>query len=105
MLEDTQHDPSLGTPDTFVAGTRLAWTLLWALLMGEWQLHQRKPSPLKKHGRTWRISLHVGVDEGTDQVVTQIVDVQTSDRCMPKQVAQQYEPILRVVWVAAHQSG
>ena len=62
----------------------LAWTLLWALLMGE-QLHQRKPSPLKKHGRP-AISLF---RRGLDQL-TQIIH-QTREQ--PK-LAQQYEPIL-----------
>ena len=62
----------------------LAWTLMWALLVGQ-QLHQRKPIPLKKHGRK-AISLF---RKGLDQL-TQIIH-QTSQQ--PKR-ARQYQPIL-----------
>ena len=62
----------------------LAWTLLWALLMGE-QLHQRKPSPLKKHGRPAISLFRRGLDQLT-QIIHQV-------REQPKH-AQQYEPIL-----------
>ena len=62
----------------------LAWTLLWALLVGQ-QLQQRKPIPIKKHGRK-AISLF---RRGLDQL-TQIIH-QTRDQ--PKLVLQ-YEPIL-----------
>ncbi len=62
----------------------LAWTLLWALLVGE-HLHQRKPIPRKKHGRP-AISLF---RRGLDQL-TQIIH---QAREQPKHV-QQYEPIL-----------
>ena len=61
----------------------LAWTLLWALLMGE-QLQQSKPSPIKKHGRK-AISLF---RRGLDQL-TQIIHQGPK----PKQ-DQQYQPIL-----------
>ena len=47
----------------------LAWTLLWALLMGE-QLHQRKPSPLKKHGRPAISLFRRGLDQLT-QIIHQ----------------------------------
>lgn len=62
----------------------LAWTLLWALLMGE-QLQQRKPIPIKKHGRK-AISLF---RRGLDQL-TQIIH---QARQQPK-FARQYEPFL-----------
>ena len=62
----------------------LAWTLLWALLMGE-QLHQRKPSPLKKHGRPAISLFRRGLDQLT-QIIHQV-------REQPKH-AQQYQPIL-----------
>ena len=61
----------------------LAWTLLWALLMGE-QLQQSKPIPIKKHGRK-AISLF---RRGLDQL-TQIIHQGPK----PKQ-DQQYQPIL-----------
>ena len=62
----------------------LAWTLLWALLMGE-QLLQRKPIPLKKHGRK-AISLF---RRGLDQL-TQIIH---QPRDQPN-IARQYQPML-----------
>ena len=62
----------------------LAWTLLWALLMGE-QLQQSKPIPIKKHGRK-AISLF---RRGLDQL-TQII---IQEPKQPKQ-NQQYQPSL-----------
>ena len=62
----------------------LAWTMLWALLVGR-QLQQRKPIPIKKHGRK-AISLF---RRGLDQL-TQLIH---QAREQPKH-ARQYEPIL-----------
>ncbi len=62
----------------------LAWTLLWALLVGQ-QLHQRKPIPIKKHGRRAISLFRRGVDQLT-QIIHQARD-------QPK-INRQYEPIL-----------
>ena len=62
----------------------LAWTLLWALLVGQ-QGHQRKPIPTKKHGRRAQSLFRRGLDQ-----LTQIIH-QTRDQ--PK-IARQYQPIL-----------
>ncbi|MCY4433140.1 MAG: IS4 family transposase [bacterium] len=62
----------------------LAWTMLWALLVGQ-QLQQRKPIPIKKHGRK-AISLF---RRGLDQL-TQIIH-QARDQ---PEIARQYQSIL-----------
>ena len=62
----------------------LAWTLLWALLVGQ-QWHQRKPIPIKKHGRKAISLFRTGLDQ-----LTQIIH-QTREQ--PK-LARQYQPIL-----------
>ena len=62
----------------------LAWTLLWALLMGE-QLQQRKPIPIKKHGRRAISLFRRGLDQLT-QIIHQARD-------QPK-IARQYQPVL-----------
>ena len=62
----------------------LAWTLLWALLVGQ-QLQQRKPIPIKKHGRKAQSLFRRGLDQ-----LTQIIH-QTRDQ--PK-IARQYQHIL-----------
>ena len=62
----------------------LAWTLLWALLVGE-QLHHTKPIPIKKHGRRAISLFRRGLDQLT-QIIHQARD-------QPKQ-AKPYEPIL-----------
>ena len=62
----------------------LAWTLLWALLVGQ-QLHQRKPIPIKKHGRKAISLFRKGLDQLT-QIIHQARD-------QPK-IAQQYQPML-----------
>ena len=62
----------------------LAWTLLWALLVGQ-QLHQRKPIPIKKHGRRAISLFRKGLDQLT-QIIHQARD-------QPK-LARQYQSIL-----------
>ena len=62
----------------------LAWTLLWALLVGK-QLHHTKPIPIKKHGRRAISLFRRGLDQLT-QIIHQARD-------QPKQ-AKPYEPIL-----------
>ena len=62
----------------------LAWTLLWALLVGQ-QLHQRKPISIKKHGRKAISLFRKGLDQPT-QIIHQTRD-------QPKR-ARQYQPML-----------
>ena len=50
----------------------LAWTLLWALLVGR-RLHQRKPIPIKKHGRPAISLFRKGLDQLT-QIIHQARD-------------------------------
>ena len=62
----------------------LAWTLLWALLVGE-KLQQRKPIATKKHGRKTISLFRRGLDQ-----LTQIIH---QPRDQPK-IARQYQPFL-----------
>ena len=62
----------------------MAWTLLWALLVGR-QLQPRKPIPIKKHGRKARSLFRQGLDQLT-QIILQARDQPKIDR--------QYQPIL-----------
>jgi transposase len=62
----------------------LAWTLLWALLVGE-HLHHSKPIQRKKHGRRAQSLFRLGLDQ-----LTQIIH-QARER--PKQ-ASRYGPLL-----------
>ena len=45
----------------------LAWTLLWVLLVGQ-QWHQRKPIPIKKHGRRAISLFRKGLDQLTQSI-------------------------------------
>ena len=62
----------------------LAWTLLWALLVGE-HLHHSKPIQCKKHGRRAQSLFRLGLDQ-----LTQIIHQAREQR---KQ-AQRYGPLL-----------
>ena len=62
----------------------LAWTLLWALLVGQ-QWQQRKPIPIKKHGRKAISLFRKGLDQLTQSI--------HQTREQPK-LARQYKPIL-----------
>ena len=77
----------------------LAWTLLWALLVGE-QLYQKKPIKRKKHGRRAISLFRLGLDQ-----LTQITH-QTREQ---RKQAQRYEPpfycrVLRALTMRAGRS-